>query len=118
MTNRALVKVSLDSLAYSKTGQSSLFALFSQNFGTEERAFCSFSALSCASCSRAAGSSRRTIKLLRSHRMAPSLRRHIFCPTATNDSIAFAKPLFGESGLSYAIDSQLISAGVFAFIID
>ena len=51
-------------------GQSSRFALFSQNFGTEERAFFSFSALSCASYSCAIGDSIRTIGLLRSHRVA------------------------------------------------
>jgi hypothetical protein len=42
------------------------FALFSQNFGTEGRAFCSFSAFNLASYSRAIGNSIRTIRLLRS----------------------------------------------------
>src|SRR5436190_9747005 len=53
-----------------------------QNCGTDSRAFCSFSALSFISYSCAAGSSRRTMTLLRSHRIAPSLRCHILSPSA------------------------------------
>jgi hypothetical protein len=48
-----------------------------QNLGTDARAFASLARLSSSSYRRAAGSSNRTVKLLRTKRIAPSLRCHI-----------------------------------------
>ena len=49
-----------------------------QNCGTDARAFCSFWIFNCCSYSRAGGRSRRMIISPRDHRIAPSVRRHIF----------------------------------------
>src|SRR5216683_2513148 len=56
--------------------------LSNQNCGTEARAFWSLLIFNCSSYWRAADSSSRTIKLLRSQRIAPSVRCHILSPIA------------------------------------